>query len=254
MKHLSDEELVEHYYGEIGERVRQHVESCAECASACAALRNDLAAIDPIDAPERDAGYGQRMWSRVASVLPPAPAKESPTRKFFLWRGLGYAAVCAVLVVAAFYGGRVWEHRQQPAPVAHANPAPAPQRPRLVVVVLGDHLDRSERLLVELKHADGEDTELTSPLRDEARRLLVVNREFRHDAEKSGDSALTHALGHLQQVLNEVANSPAGLDPDAIERVRKQMNADGLLFEVRVLKSRIPKHAQLRVVAEGGTV
>jgi hypothetical protein len=42
---------------------------------------------------------------------------------------------------------------------------------RVVVVVLSDHLDRSERLLVELKHADAENTALASPLRDEARSL-----------------------------------------------------------------------------------
>ena len=40
---------------------------------------------------------------------------------------------------------------------------PAPQR--VVILVLGDHLDRTERLLVELKHADADDSEMIPPLR-----------------------------------------------------------------------------------------
>jgi hypothetical protein len=110
-----------------------------------------------------------------------------------------------------------------------------------VVVVLSDHLDRSERLLVELKHADAGSEETVSPLRDEARSLLAANRICRQNAAKIDDPELAAALDRLDQVLGELANHPGGLNPATITRLQDEMNADGLLFQVRVLRSRIPE-------------
>jgi len=121
------------------------------------------------------------------------------------------------------------------------------------VVVLGDHLDRSERLLVELKHADAEDPDLVTPLREEARNLLGANREFRDEAEQEGDASLVEALNHLDKLLTEIANQPGGLDAAALQKIRDEMNADGLLFEVRVLRSQNPHRTKaVRVAARGG--
>jgi hypothetical protein len=105
---------------------------------------------------------------------------------------------------------------------------------------LSDHLDRSERLLVELKHAKADDTELAVPLRDEARSLLLANRKAQQDAAQAGDPALTVALDHLDRLLNTLANQPGGLNAAAIARLQDEMTHDGLLFEVRVLRARIP--------------
>jgi hypothetical protein len=167
--------------------------------------------------------------------------------------GLMASTACALLVVAAFFAGRRWEHRQQPQTVVATHPAPAPPEKRVLVVVLGDHLERSERLLVQLKHANADDTELASPLRDEAKTLLVANRTCRQEAESSGDPALTHALDRLNQLLNELANHPGTLDADALARLQQQIEKDGLLFEVRVLRARIPeRHAANHKPFKGG--
>jgi hypothetical protein len=122
-------------------------------------------------------------------------------------------------------------------------------------VVLSDHLDRSERLLVELKHVDADSTEMVSPLRDEARSLLDANRICRQNAKQDDDPALTGALDHLDRLLAELANEPGGLNKATITRLQDEMNKDGLLFEVRVLRSRIP-HAQGAGVesSKGGTI
>jgi hypothetical protein len=120
------------------------------------------------------------------------------------------------------------------------------------VVVLGDHLDRSERLLVELKHANADAADL-APLPDEARSLLAANRVFRDDAEAEGDPSLTKALDHLDQVLTEIASRPGGLDAAEAARIRDEANADRLLFEVRVLRSKNPHRMNaVRVIAKGG--
>jgi hypothetical protein len=257
MNHLTDEELVEQYYaaaagGAAGENAGAHLNECGQCAAALAALEIDLSMLRPVSIPDRDENYAEQMWARVEASLPPRAAKRNLPRRFALWRGLAYGAGCAVLVAGGFYVGRVWEQRH-PVPTAHVTPAPitAPQ-PKVVVVVLGDHLDRSERLLVELKHANADTSDL-APLPDEARSLLAANRVFRDDAMSEGDPALSTALDHLDRLLTEIANRPGGLDAGAAVRIRDEMNAEGLLFQVRVLRSKNPHRTKtVRVVAKGG--
>lgn len=240
MNHLSEEQLIELYYSRSGPEAARHLDACSACARAYEALQADLADLKPVEAPARDEHYGQQVWQSIADRL---PSYASPKRVWFrqpLWIGLSAASICALLI-AAFYAGRVWEHKQQPHVLALTAPA-APHPPRVVVVVLSDHLERSERLLVQLKHAKADDAELALPLRDEARSLLAANRKCRQEAEQAGDPALTKALDHLNTLLTALANQPGGLNADAIARLQEQMDKDGLLFEVRVLRSRIPDH------------
>ncbi|HEY3704435.1 MAG TPA: hypothetical protein VGL22_05190, partial [Terracidiphilus sp.] len=185
----------------------------------------------------------------------PPRLAQSRVRRFAWLQALSYAGGCAVLAFCAFHLGRIWEHRHAPQPMAQTAPAaPANSQPKVIVVVLGDHLDRSEQLLVELKHSDVEAgrAEL-QPLKDEARSLLAANRVFRDDAERDGDASLSKALNHLDRLLTEIANRPNGLDAVEAARIRDEMNAEGLLFEVRVLRSKNPHRTKaVRVIARGG--
>ena len=45
----------------------------------------------------------------------------------------------------------------------------------------------------------------------------------------------------LQRLLDELANQSGGVNSATIARLQEEMNADGLLFQVRVLRSRIPE-------------
>jgi hypothetical protein len=206
---------------------------------------------------ELSLAYGESVWNRMAGKLPALAMDETPRRRGpwgLSWGlALGWATACAVLIVAAFEVGRVWEHRQHPQNAATVTKPAAPVERQVVVVVLGDHLDRTERLLVELKHADGEDADVVKPMREEARSLLVANHVFREDADKSGDEALTQALDHLDHLLADVANAPGGLNAASIGRLQKEMQSEGLLFKVRVLRSR-PEHRGMtaRIAARGG--
>jgi hypothetical protein len=246
MKHLSEEELIEHYYstGEGAAAAGQHLEACAECAQAYAALQSDLAEMEFAEPPARDATYGKQVWESLSRSLPAYEARKRSWLRGGLWMGLSYAAVCVLLVACAFFGGRVWERKQTQIsaginPPQTQQPAAHPQE-RVVVVVLSDHLDRSERLLVELKHADANSAEMISPLRDEARGLLAANHICQQNAKKDDDPALATALDRLDHVLAELANQPGGLNGATIARLQDEMNSDSLLFEVRVLRSRIP--------------
>ena len=50
---------------------------------------------------------------------------------------------------------------------------------------------------------------------------------------------LAGALDRLERVLAEVANEPSGLSQARLDELQQEMNTDGLLFEVRVLRSRV---------------
>jgi hypothetical protein len=250
MKHLTEEELIERYYGEDEADAALHLEGCRECAATYAALQADLAEIGTVEPPLRDDVYGEQIWSSLSQLLPTYSSHRQTRLRIGLWLSLSAATACAILVAAAFYAGRVWEHRQIHPTVANS---PKPPEHRVVVVLLSDHLDRSERLLVQLKHIDADDTEMIPTLRDEARRLLAANRTYQEHAEEKRDPATTEALDHLNRLLTEFANQPDDLDAAAITRLQHQMEADGLLFEVRVLRSRLPdRHAEPKSRLKGG--
>ena len=260
MRHLTEEQLIEYGYGEGNKAfIEEHFAACRECEKAYGAVQSDLAEMKFADPPQREHPYGHNVWGRLRQQLPDYEVRRRNWLSGQWFRGLSYALAAALVLASAFAGGRLWERRQaEIAATSHVAPLPPvvkhpPQR--VVVVVLSDHLDRSERLLVELKHVDADSTEMVSPLRDEARSLLDANRICRQNAKQDDDPALTGALDHLDRLLAELANEPGGLNKATITRLQDEMNKDGLLFEVRVLRSRIP-HAQGAGVesSKGGTI
>lgn len=251
MKHLNEEELIDYYYGESDSpaALSEHLRDCPECAQSYAALERDLREIQPTPVPLRDAAYAEQLWQSIRGSLP----VYSPQKKLFRgWFTLNpwalAAATTCLLIAAAFFAGRQWEHRNATTAsnLTHSDGA----KERVVLVVLGDHLDRSERLLVELKHAD---PSIQAPLQAEARDLLSANRLYRESVKQADDPTMTAALDHLERVLVEVANEPAGLSQARLEELQKEMNTDGLLFQVRVLRSRVQGDVEPKQGTSAGT-
>jgi hypothetical protein len=255
MMHLTEEDMIGQIYGESENTtaVERHLKHCRQCAASFAELERDLAAMDRLEAPPRDARYGERMWSAIAPLLPVyAAVKRHRWWSSALVRGLSFATAVALLVGCAFYAGQLVERRNHPVQ-AFVPPSPPPQKQPVVVVVLDDHLDRSERFLVELKHADLDSESMVSPMRDEAKSLLAANRICRKNAAQADDPALTTALDHLDSLLADAANEPGGLDAANIAKLQNEMNNEGVLFEVRVLRSRIA-HRNGNNPEKGGTI
>jgi hypothetical protein len=256
MNHLTDEQMIDHHFHQPSAAVENHLKTCPQCAAAYAALQNDLTEWPQPAMPVRDASYGQQVWNSIA----PSLAAYTPRPRRWLGAGLRmglvYATSCAVLVGGAFYAGRFWEkHKQKQEQELTAQSNSAQNKQKVILVVLGDHLDRSERLLVELKHADGASAETVAPIRDEARTLLAANRVCRKDAAQMGDPALAGALDHLDSLLTDLSSQQEPLDPATISRLQSEMNSDGLLFEVRVLRSKIPDREETaKHPASGGTI
>jgi hypothetical protein len=239
MKHFNETELIEHYYGESASPAdcERHLKACPACAKHFADLRRDLDGVKPLATPMRGEDYGDQVWQSIRGSL---PVYEKPDRSWLrLWSPVGWAAACALLIAVAFVAGRQWERKQTPSVAVAADPL---ARQRVVVVVLGDHLDRSERLLVELNHAGGNDVSAI-PLRGEARELLANNRLVRQSAIRVGDLNVEASLDRLERLLVELANQPDELSEADLNRLRQEMNTDGLLFDIRILRSRVGSRA-----------
>jgi hypothetical protein len=245
MSHLTDEQLVEHYFAEGANRdvAETHLRICSRCKQAFEEISNTLAVRAP-EPPAREPGYGKRLWHSIETPLRPYPATKRP---YFSWPRLALAGACMLALAAAFFAGSLWRASRNHGSEA-ANPAQAKQR--VVLFVLDDHLDRSERMLVELSHAGGEDGDSGDLLQAEAKQLLSDNRLERQALSGGSDPMMAAALDHLERVLLELANSPDKLTSADIERIEREMNTDSLLFQIRVLRARTsqpePKVESLR--------
>jgi hypothetical protein len=248
MKHLSDEELYALSQSPEG-GLSSHLRECEECFARfhefLALLEGAAAgaACTPRPAPD----LGDRVWAAIRPSLPiygPAMGGAGMQGRrgsgmFAAWRprGLVWARAIAALVLIglAFWAGRLFEQQRR-----EANPAlkAASQPGRVVLLVVRDHLDRSERLLVELDHAGHLARVEGGPLAREAADLLEDNHLYRQTAAASQDPALAQLLDRLGRVLVEVAHEPAELQSGDLARMREQMNLDGLLFELRVVRDR----------------
>jgi len=110
MKHISEEQLIDYYYGEAESpaAIGEHLEACRNCAQAYSSLTNDLEEIKPVAVPARDAAYGEEVWRSIRESV---PAYKSPKSKSFRgWFGSnwGFAAVATacLLLVTTFFAGR----------------------------------------------------------------------------------------------------------------------------------------------------
>lgn len=234
MKHLTDEQLVEHYMAEGVNRVmvETHLRICGRCEQAYEGISNAMEVRAP-EPPAREPGYGKRVWQTIQAPLRPYP--RPPKRSHFSWPRLVLAGACLLGIAAAFFVGAVWQQSRTHSLEA-TNSAQAKER--VVLFILDDHLDRSERLLVQLSHAGGEKGDPNYSLQTEARQLLPDNRLSRQVLSGGRDPMMAAALDHLERVLLEVANSPDKLSSDDIARIEREMNTDSLLFQIRVLRTR----------------
>ncbi len=81
-------------------------------------------------------------------------------------------------------------------------------RERILLIDLGEHLDRSQRVLVELVTAEGAAADFAGE-RNRAEQLLWANRLYRETAAVTGDASVVDLLDQLERVLVEVAASPS---------------------------------------------
>ena len=247
MNHLTEEQLVLYYYGEGdgAPAVRGHLDACEACRTEYAGLQRVLNVLDSAPVPERDADYGSQVWRR----LQPSLRWDRPRWQFAWWpaRHWAAAALVATLIVAAFLAGRYYPKGHPAAQIATAGQV----RERILLVAVGDHLERSKTVLLEVVNArPGEPLDVASE-RERAGDLVAENRLYRQTAAHSGDTRVASVLDDLEPVLLEIARGPERLTPEEVENLRSRIEGDGILFKVRVAGSAV-RHREERAVPRPG--
>ena len=247
VKHPSEEELLLYHYAEAGgpprAAVTEHMAVCEPCRTRYRILQAVLAAADVVEAPARSEDFEDEVWRRL---VPRLEAGESLWQRFFagsgarrLWAPVGAVVAVAVLVVGAFLAGRFWPGRPQPEREAQVQPVSAQSRERILLVAVGDHLERSQMVLVELVNTKPERTVDISAERQRAEDLVPANRLYRLTAERSGETGVANVLDELERTLIEIAHSPSRLSSPEFEDLRRRVEAQGILFKVRVVDSQV---------------
>jgi hypothetical protein len=228
MRHLTEEDLVLLFYGEHPEAAAaaQHLEACPDCHEVDARLRAELQAV-VLEAPPRGDDYGRLVWERLEPRL--AADRAGRSRGRAIRRAAAILAMAASLVVAFLLG------RHMPRPQGGSAPA-VETRERILLVAVGEHLERSQMLLVELAHADAE---APVDVSGRAAQLVAANRLYRQSALRAGEAGVADVLDELERFLMEVANAPTPLDAGEVRELNERIEARGLLFKVRIVGSRL---------------
>jgi hypothetical protein len=236
MNHLSEEQIILHYYGDAEEasEVERHLAACPDCRAEFSRVQSMLKQIEPLDVPEPPQGFEEKAWLKLRDQL---PEKGGFFRKLFgAQQKWALAGVMALLLAAAFMAGRFWPRSAQQLaqqPPSQVNPQ------RVVLVAVGDHLEKSQMLLVEIMNADAKGPINLSSEQAEARELLDNNHLYRVSAQQNGDPQVARLLDQLGRVLAEIANGPAEASPGDLQQVRHTIQSEGLLFKVRVVGSEV---------------
>lgn len=245
--HFTQDEFVLAYYGEseIDAR-REHLDTCDECRAELARLTTVLDQVTPAEVPEPADDYEARVWDRLSWRLrgERINARNQGTRDWTKW--LAAAAMLAI----AFIGGLLWNRSNtgpvrtaatnQPATNPNIEPTTAStqqQRDRILLVVVGDHLDDSERMLLELTNLTAKEDVDVSTEQQRAEELLLSNRLYRRTALDRGEDRVATLLDELEPMLLEIAHGPSQLTPDELRKVQKRVETKGLVFKLRVLRA-----------------
>ncbi len=239
--HLSDETLVLHYYGEETPEERtcavRHLAACEPCRAELTRLSQVLGLVSSHDAEPAPEGFERVMWARVEQKL--SESRRSGWRTWFAPRRLALAGAAASIVLAAFVAGRWSGEPASPVPAATNPAASGAATERVLLVAVGDHLERSQMVIVELLNQDPAAPLVPAGERTRAADLVADNRLLRQSADDAGEAALAGVLDDLERVLIEVANGGDDTTTEELQRLRARIESRGILFRMRVMTSQM---------------
>jgi hypothetical protein len=234
MNHPTETDLIAYREGDSreGGGIAEHLRECAECRQELQRIEAVYAALSAMPVPDPGGDYELRVWQRLAPRL-----EERRPRWWegvFQLRRLAIVGAVAALVVLAFLAGRRTNDRGPGGQLADAGKL----RERVLLVAVGDHLGRSEMILVELANAEPNKDQKLVNISSEQKRaedLVEENRLYRQTALREGDTAMASTLDELERVLLDIANSPDEVTPAQFESLQKRIESRGILFKVRVV-------------------
>lgn len=245
MNHPSEEQLTLYCCGEAENRavIEQHVVECEVCRASLDAMKRVLAAVESVPVPERSEDYGRRVWQRVEPQL--GERQGMDWRAWFRPQRLVLAGAMAALIVAAYIAGL--RTRTVQSPGGGTTPVvTSPQvRERILLVAVGDHLERSQMVLVELVNTRPNGNVNIEYEREKAEELVAANRLYRQTATSAGDAAVASVLDELERVLLEIARSPSEISSRELASLQRRIESKGILFKVRVIGSQVREKASV---------
>ena len=152
---------------------------------------------------------------------------------------MAWGAAAALLVIAAFVAG---QFSSAPPAAIQTAATQEPVRERVLLVDLGDHLDRTETALVEF--VSGTDGRTLGPGRARVQDLVAANRLYRRTALASGDQGVADVLDELERALIEIAGTAPEASTDDLDVMRRRIDTRGLLFKVRVMRNQLQERAK----------
>jgi hypothetical protein len=97
-----------------------------------------------------------------------------------------------------------------------------------------EHLERSQRVLVELVNADDSAPVVLASDRERAADLVAAGRLYRRSVEEIGDAETRDLLEDVERVLVEIANGPEVETSNDLSGVRARISNQDLIFRLRV--------------------
>jgi hypothetical protein len=245
MTHLDESRLVAHALGDDvaaeREAVAEHLRSCPSCRGEIEELRRVLEAAT-LDAPPRGPRYGAEVWASIEPRL----ERRSRSLSGRAWLAM---AAAALIAVSSFLVGRWSGPSSEPTRTAESVDRRAIQQ-RVVLAALGDHLDRTERALVEIANADVHEHVDLGTEQAWARDLLESNRLYRQSARGAASPVVVDLLTDIEPILLEIVNSPRHLSPDDLRALQARIEGHGLVFKLRVTGAQV-RSRQRPSVASG---
>ena len=244
MTHLRDEDLLLDYYGEASPEqrieMRAHLESCGECRALDRELRGVLALVDNEPLPQAPPEFEREMWARLEPHIRPHVVSgfsrtEETTSRFELPRW-ALAACVAGLAIGSFALGRVWDRPVSAPPGASASTVTSIGE-RVLRSEVEDHLERSQRVFLDLVNADDSAPVVLASDRERAADLVAAGRLYRRSAEESGDTETRDLLEDVERILVDVANGPDAETSNDLSDVRRRISNQDLIFRLRVTTS-----------------
>src|SRR5207253_4218251 len=212
----------------------RHLDECEECRALYGSLQRALNVLAAAPAPERGPEYGALMWQRIESKL--------ARRRWWMWEGpsaLRYAfasAAMVALLAVAFLAGRAYPPRPV-VPVVSLVAVDAQAPERILRVAMGDYLDRSQMVLIELANANAKGSLDISSEQERAQELISETRLYRQTAATTVNTSVSGILDELERLLLDIAHGPSQLSPAELEKLRARLTAESILFKIRVVNS-----------------
>jgi hypothetical protein len=275
VEHLTQDDLVLYRYQESPDAaaVERHLEACRQCRDEYAALERVLGLVETglgtSHVPEPAASYERQVWMHVERRI----AEDRASRRWWMfWRteGLGYGlvpqAALAALIALLLAGGFAIDHAVRPSSSAPGAPAGGPARStasreaaseekgnargRVLFAAVGEHLQRSELMLVEFNNVEADGPIDLTPQQEWAEDLVSENRLYRQSAAEVGEAQMVSVLDDLERVLLEVAHAPERADGEQLQRLRTRLDTQDLLFKVRVAGAGLRAREEMAVVLD----